>query len=219
VKKTVLLRRLNPDWMAERFDAKFLRMVRTASSRRGAYMKWIYVPVGDAREEDDKAPSDLVTTIPVQYTQKNRDTCLFKSLASALHHLKKKQVASVISSMATKYMYAPLDEQLNELGSVAQEKDNELLVTKWMTRKRVANLDLKTELSNQWALVVIPIGGDGGIGHAITIVGDLIFDSTQTHALTLGKKALDWCCANDHGYERIFMAMKFAWKKHQTFNI
>jgi hypothetical protein len=97
--------------MAERFDAKFLRMVRTASSRRGSYMKWIYVPVGDAREEDDKPPSDLVTKIPVQYTQKNRDTCLFKSLASALHHMNKKQIASVISSMAMKYMYAPLDEQ------------------------------------------------------------------------------------------------------------
>jgi hypothetical protein len=43
---------------------------------------------------------------------------------------------------------------------------------------------------------VIPLGGDGGIGHAITIVGDLIFDSTQTHALKLGKNTLDWCCAN-----------------------
>jgi hypothetical protein len=35
IKKTVLLERLNPMWMAERFDPKFLRMVRTASSRAG----------------------------------------------------------------------------------------------------------------------------------------------------------------------------------------
>jgi hypothetical protein len=32
IKKTVLLERLNPKWMGERFDPKFLRMVRTASS-------------------------------------------------------------------------------------------------------------------------------------------------------------------------------------------
>jgi hypothetical protein len=86
IKKTVLLERLNPAWMAQRSDVKFLRMVQTASSGAGFYMKWIYVPVGDARQ-DKKPPSDLVTKFPVHYTQKNHDTCLFKSVASALHHL------------------------------------------------------------------------------------------------------------------------------------
>jgi hypothetical protein len=77
IKKTVLLRRLNPAWMGQQFDAKFLRMVRTASSRAEFHMKCIYVPVGDARQ-DDKPPSDLVTKFPVHYTQKNHDTCLLK---------------------------------------------------------------------------------------------------------------------------------------------
>jgi hypothetical protein len=87
------------------------------------------------------------------------------------------------------------------LGSAAQEKDSELLVTKWLTRKRVGKLDLKTESSHRWALVVIPLGGDGRIGHAITIVGDLIFDSTQTHALTLERML--WI-----GVVRTIMALK-----------
>jgi hypothetical protein len=152
----------------------------------------------------------LVTKFPVHYTQKNHGTCLFKSVASALHHLNKKHIALVISSMATKYMYAPVDEQLNKLASIAQENDCDLLVTKWMTRKRVGKFNLKTVSSNRWALVVIPLGGDGGIGHAITIVGDLIFDSTQRHALKLGKNSLDWCCADDLGFESIYMAIKFA---------
>jgi hypothetical protein len=120
---------------------------------------------------------------------------------------------SVVSSLATKYMYTSVDEQLNKLGSIAQENDCDLLVTKWVTRKRVGKFDLKMETSHRWALVVIPLGGDGGIGHAITIVGDLIFDSTQSHALKLGKNSLDWCCANDRGFESIYMAIKFALKK------
>jgi hypothetical protein len=41
IKKTVLLERLNPAWMAQQFNAKFLKMVRTASSRAGFYMKGI----------------------------------------------------------------------------------------------------------------------------------------------------------------------------------
>jgi hypothetical protein len=138
IKKTVLLKRLNPAWMGQRFDAKFLKMVRTASSKA----EWIYVPVGDARQ-DGRPPSHLVAKFLVHYTQKNHDTCLFKSVASALHHLNKKQIASVVSSMATKYMYTPVDKQLNQLGSIAQEKDAELLVTKWMTRKRVGEIDPK----------------------------------------------------------------------------
>jgi hypothetical protein len=89
---------------------------------------------------------DEGTKFPVHYTQKNHDTCLFKSVASALHHLNKKQIASVVSSMATKCMYRPADKQLNKLGSIAQKKDCDLLVlTKWMTRKRVGKFDLKTE--------------------------------------------------------------------------
>jgi hypothetical protein len=107
IKKTVLLERMSPAWTGERFDPKFLRMVQTAPSRAGFYMKWIYVPVGDARQ-DEKPPSNLVTKFPVHHTQKNHDTCLFKSVASALHHLNKKQIASVVSSMATKYMYTPV---------------------------------------------------------------------------------------------------------------
>jgi hypothetical protein len=144
IKNMVLLERLNPIWMGQRFNPKFLRMVQTALSRAGFYMKWIYVPVGDARQ-DEKPPSDLVANFPVHYTQKNHHTCLFKSVASALHHLNKKHIASVVSSMATKYMYTPVDDQLNKLGSITQENECDLLVTKWMTRKRVGKFDLKTE--------------------------------------------------------------------------
>jgi hypothetical protein len=96
------------------------------------------------------------------------------------------------------------------LATIAQENDCDLLVTKWMTRKRVGKFNLKTETSDRWVLVVIPLGGDGGNGHAITIVGSLIFDSTQSHPLMLGKNSLDWCCANNPGFESIYMAIKFA---------
>jgi hypothetical protein len=63
----------------------------------------------------------------------------------------------------------------HQLGSIAQENGCDMLVTKWMTRKKVRKFDLKTETSHHWALVAIPLGGDGGIGHVITNVGDLIF--------------------------------------------
>jgi hypothetical protein len=84
---------------------------------------------------------------------------------------------------------------------------------KWITRVRADKLELLNKNYNNKrkyesaALVVVPLGADGGVGHAITIVGPYIFDSTQKHALKLERKSLDWCCSNDGGYARVYMAV------------
>jgi hypothetical protein len=92
-------------------------------------------------------------------------------------------------------------------------------MTKWLTKKRVKQLDIYNSRNNRWVLTVVPLGHDGGIGHAISIVGDLIFDSTQTHALQFCKEALDWCCANNRGFQGVYMAVSFAFRKHMSFDI
>ena len=38
-------------------------------------------------------------------------------------------------------------------------------------------------------------GTDGGIGHTVTIVGRLIFDSNATSPIDLSLDSLDWCCS------------------------
>ena len=217
-KKTVRVERLNPGWMRERFTEKFLQLVRTVSKRRSTQYKWIHVPVGEARVED-KAPTEITTNVHVQYPQNDHQTCLFKSVASAMHYLLKKDLASALSSIATKYVDIPVTDQLNELCSVVEEKQDDVLVTKWLTKKRVKKFHFNHTRNDRWVLTIIPLGHDGGIGHAISIVGDYIFDSTQTHALKFSKVALDWCCANDRGFQGVYMAVSFAFRKHITFDI
>ena len=39
---------------------------------------------------------------------------------------------------------------------------------------------------------MIPQGKDGSINHAVAVVEDLIFDSTQSHAMKLKKESFDW---------------------------
>jgi hypothetical protein len=217
-KKTVLVERLNPAWMRERFSSKFLQLVRTASQRKLTKDKWIHVPAGEARV-GIVAPPNVITDVSVWYPQNHRQTCLFKSVASALHHLNKRYLASILSSIATKYVEKPVDEQLEELCSIAGKTHFGLLVTKWMTKKRVTKFDVYNRRNSQWVLTIVPLGHDGGIGHAISIVGDLIFDSTQRHALKFSKEALDWCCANDRGFHGVYMAVCFAFRKNMTFDI
>jgi hypothetical protein len=72
------------------------------------------------------------------------------------------------------------DREVTDLFKIRYLPLNIAYLTKLTTRKRAGKLDLKTETSHRWALVVIPLGGDGGIGHAITIVlEDLIFNSVM----------------------------------------
>ncbi len=52
---------------------------------------------------------------------------------------------------------------------------------------------------------------DGGVGHAIAIVGDWIFDSSKRHALPLTMESLDWCCMD--GFYKVFRAIQFLPKK------
>ena len=79
----------------------------------------------------------------------------------------------------------------------------------WGQRKqRYKRFDIFNDISPNPTLV-IPCGGDGGVQHAVTVVGNYIFDSTTKHALLLNKESLDWCCNTKYGYEGIFLAMRF----------
>ena len=56
--------------------------------------------------------------------------------------------------------------------------------------------------------LVIPFRNDGSTGHAICVVDDLIFDSTQENALKLCRESLDWICGK-HGCKDIYYAIRF----------
>ena len=60
-----------------------------------------------------------------------------------------------------------------------------------------------------WPTIIIPWGRDGSISHAITIIDDLIFDSTQEKAMKLTKESLDWICIKNGGIESIYVAYRY----------
>jgi hypothetical protein len=56
--------------------------------------------------------------------------------------------------------------------------------------------------------LVIPIGKDGSNNHAVVVIDDLIFDSTQEFALKLCRESLDWICG-EGGIASINIAIRF----------
>ena len=56
-------------------------------------------------------------------------------------------------------------------------------------------LDLLANRSSHPTVVQL-LASDGGVGHAVTIVGDWIFDATQPRPLQLCRASLDFCCSS-----------------------
>ena len=57
--------------------------------------------------------------------------------------------------------------------------------------------------------VVIPIGKDKGVGHAVCVVDNLIFDSTQKFALRLSQESFGFVCGSE-GCDGVYLAVRFA---------
>ena len=56
--------------------------------------------------------------------------------------------------------------------------------------------------------LVIPVGHDGSTSHAVTVVDDLLFDSTQKTAMKLKKESLNWICGTK-GFMKFYMVLRF----------
>jgi hypothetical protein len=61
-------------------------------------------------------------------------------------------------------------------------------------RKKYVEFTVKDLCENTtcFPTIVIPLGKDKSVSHAICVIDDLIFDSTQPYALQLRKPSLDW---------------------------
>ena len=71
-------------------------------------------------------------------------------------------------------------------------------------------MTLESLMEDKCALstMVIPRGFDNCVNHAVCVMDDLVFDSTQPKALSLCKETFDWICG-DKGCEGMHMALRF----------
>ena len=67
-------------------------------------------------------------------------------------------------------------------------------------------------IQTPYPTLVLPLGRDGSISHAITIVDDILIDSTQKQALKKCAEAFDWAVGST--CDGIYLAIRFQhpWK-------
>ena len=214
---------ISPNWVRWVFEEHFCYVV----IKQGIFdfekydgvvqnMRWVPVPLGDARKDDAGAPVELmVTSVPLKYKQFEEETCAYKGLASALHYcatklnMGDKQVASNLASVAVAQASQDARTQLENLTKLVKEKS-----TYW----RKHELRAKQKTVKEWDIlnirspfptVVVLLGTDGGQSHSVTLVNDLVFDFNCTHAMRLSKETLDWCCNCPDGFLRAVYLLRF----------
>jgi hypothetical protein len=105
---------LNIMWVRDCFEEAFVTLVKNIGREEARSevalnkRKWIPVPVGDSVSR--AVSPHLVVKVRVRYKQGEEKICLFRSLASAFHHLGQEHTGSVLASVAKKYANVPADE-------------------------------------------------------------------------------------------------------------
>ena len=202
-------------WMEQNFHSDFIEMT---------IMKEVWLPIPVGNSSTDHAPSKLLTDIKMQFPQKNKNTCLFSGLASALSYCKRKKEATSLIRRATKVEHLDMDSQIVEvkrfmisyLPSIGQSKSFNVRASNH--KKNDLSLDDLCENKTPFVTIVIPQMKNGNQNHAFAVVDDLIFDSTQSHAMKLTKESIEWICKPNDGFLRIKAAYRFQQKFHTKEN-
>ena len=66
--------------------------------------------------------------------------------------------------------------------------------TRRLKRKRELTLKELAQSRTPFPTLVIPLGKDGSVNHAFTVVNDLIFDSSIPYALKCKVESIGWLC-------------------------
>jgi hypothetical protein len=155
--------------------------------------KFFHVPPGaPTTTVDNKMMNPLYP--PVTYRQHGNATCLFASVASALHFLGLERNAMAVADAAhfNSATSAGATEMWFNLLQLLKKE------CPWLEhrKKQVNHFNILEDVS-VYPTVAQLQALDGGCQHAVTIVGRFVFDSNCPRALPLSVETLNYCCSSD----------------------
>jgi hypothetical protein len=198
--------KLTPSFVHANFPEAFIKIV--VSYGKYKQPKFFPIPPGAPRTVGNHEMLDERFPI-VKYMQQGESTCLFSSFASALHYIGLKETAAEIASEASEW-------SANQVGGIFNWNALLHLMKRscaWLQPRKIKGnmFDVLKDASEYPTLLQLK-AKDGGIQHAITVVGGLIFDSNCERAIPLNKKSLDYCCSTDNQqgcYQQVYHGYRF----------
>ena len=137
----------------------------------------------------------------MKYQQGDRNLCLIKSLASALFYIGLRDESGHINNLSNAYKHLSLNKAYKQLQDDMESYVPKIGVgfpynrnfSRSRKKKEIQKMTIEKLLKEKtiYPTVVVPEGRDNNVGHAITVVDDLIFYSTQEHALNFAENPLN----------------------------
>ena len=129
----------------------------------------------------------------VSYQQGSAPTCVFSSAASAIHAFGDKKAAATLDAYAQESLKHA--DRMDFLNHIVLKILKGWDVAGALTGDTAAAFDCLATRSPYPTCIRIR-GSDGTTSHCITTLGDWIFDSNETHALSLCQESLDQCAGS-----------------------
>jgi hypothetical protein len=155
----------------------------------------------------------------IVYHQGLKDTCISSSFASCLHHLGFPEDADWVQ----KFGSSCLDNKSIDSSRMVQKIVFEMhlqckkFFRKWHFKKiNPTTFDIwnQNETEKLRPKLLIPVGHDGGTGHAFSIYNGMIFDSNLKYAVDLNSLNLEFCIRSI--YEGVVLGYEMLPKEEQS---
>ncbi len=206
----ILSKEIAPSWVRFYFSAIFVELVMLSPNQ------WFPVPVGNSRPVDEKAPANLlVTKVPIRYQQLDRDHCLLLGVASCLDYCGETEAAVKFSHQATQCENLTRDLAIKKLKDAMLQflpciGDCTIFNVRNAKKRTIKKLSIEDLITRKtrFPTVILLLGNDGAYNHAVVVIDDIVFDSTQEFALKLCRESLDWICG-DKGMASIYIGLRF----------
>ena len=190
--------KLETEWVELNFDKKFQHLIKNKADTDSK--KCVKIPVGTAKPTSTLAGTEINPVI--KYLQNNEDTCVFASIASAIHYMGYTDVAFGIKQFEILYQDTKYENNYYEhiLGKLV--RNIAALGIKRFNRgfqiqkiKKPNKFDIIEYATMQPDILfhVVLCGKNCSAHHCICIVNNLIFDGNYTNALPLSQESLNLC--------------------------
>jgi len=191
-----IIDQINVDWIEDNFQDILIHLVKLAHGY------WVSIPLGAANDEEP--PVNLVvTSVPLHHKQKELALCLVCGICSALHYMGYHEEERILIKKSKEMKKLPRETAISQIRQLFHSNfapfQQIMVFNKPAHRNRPRQQMTVEQLVHHktpFLTLVIPLGNDGSINHAISIVDDLIFDLSISSVMKLTRDSLDWICGD-----------------------
>jgi len=172
----------------------------------GNHDTWLRVPPGNPKQYKSTMQSDVPVLHPcslrIKYPQGQLRTCMIGSLASCLYYMgtaeKKTGMAEKADAIMKDHgLLSKTEKVFNSFFHIVNQNCKDLYKFLW---NKEFSFDQEEQLFDMPTMVVL-VGRDNSMDHAITVYKDMIFDTSTENVLSRCRQTLDWCCPT--GFQKI----------------